>query len=362
MFTKTISTYLFRLYCRYFSVVSLIIAGALLLSNIFDVLQKFKSVNIPPNFFWKLALYKIPYLLSEVVALISFISMFFFLRRLTKHNELLIIMCNGGIQFWRVMMIPVFTTLLIGLVIIAIVNPIGTYGLEKYDQLEAKLTKKKHLGFTVTTDGISFFEEYQDTNKIIRAKSINISTKELKDIIILFMDSKNNFLKRYDVQTAILNSNKFNLINVKIYTNKGIEEVKELDIPTNLSINSFTDSFILPEMLSIWSLPNFIDKFLKSGLPVTKYKIHFYKQIFKPLMMIATVILASCFVNLIQRNDSQKKNMIIALFCGVTTYSLIEVTIRMLAYNGLDPLLAVALPITLMMLISNFVVLHLQEA
>ena len=359
---KTISIYLFRLYCRYFLVVSLVLMGVLVLSNIFDVLQKFKAIHIPSHIFWKLVLYKIPYLMNEISTLISFISMMFFLIRLIKYNELLIIFSNG-IPIWRVLIIPIIAALLLGAFILIILNPLGTYALQKYEILESQLTKKKHSGFLVVPQGgILLSEEYKENNRLIMAKSIDIASKKLNDITILFIDSNNHFLKRINAMKGILTNNELQLKDITIITDNNIEKQRQVTIPTSLSINNFTERFALPEMINIWELPNSIKKFLKSGVPATNYQIYYYKQLLKPMMMVATVVLACCFISLRQRDNSQKKMLVGGLVTGFSIYSLLEIMVRVLASNGIQPFLSVLLPIFLIILISNFVILHFNQA
>lgn len=357
---KTLSTYLFKLYCRYFINTSLILSGIFTLSNIFDCLQRFKNANLASHLFWKLALYKVPYLTNEVAPLISFISMLFLLRRLTIYNELTIIL-GHGIQFWRVLIFPIIATLFLGGVITTIINPIGTYGLQRYDNLAAKLTKRKQDNFSITPAGISFFEEYKDSNRIIHAKSIHLDSKELKDIIILFIDSNNQFLKRFDAKKGIVSDGNFQLFDLKVLSTNGLEQYESFNIPTNLSITSFTSHFTSPEMISIWNLSTSINKLAKSGLPVINYQIYYYKQILKPLTMIATVVMASCFVSLRQTDSSQKRMLLYALLIGFAVYSALEIILKILAYSGLSPILATSIPIALIILISGFIVLHLYE-
>jgi lipopolysaccharide export system permease protein len=336
--------------------------GVLVLSNIFDVLQKFKAIYIPSDLFWKLVLYKVPYLINEVSTLISFISMMLFLIRLIKYNELLTIL-GSGIPIWRVLIIPVVAALLLGALVLIVLNPIGTYGLRKYETLEAKLTKKRHGGFLVVQQGgILLCEEYNEDNRLIMARSINVISKELKDVTILFIDSSNHFLKRIDAESAILSDNELKLKDIEVITDNDIEKYGRLTIPTGLSINNFIERFAMPEMIPVWELPSSINKFLKSGVPVINYQIYYYKQLLKPIMMVATVILACCFISLRQRDNSQNKMLVSGLVTGFVIYSLVEVALRVLASNNIQPFLAVLLPIILIILISNFVVLHFNQA
>ena len=173
---QTLAKYLAKMFTKQFFVTSAVILCVLFITNAFDVLQKFKSANITPGDFWKLISFKIPYLFNEVAALICFISTFMFLRNITKQNELVIIL-SSGVPIWNIFIAPIIVTFIIGILILGIVNPIGTYGLQEYDRLEAKLRKTPHLNFVISQAGIFFFENFAGNNRIIQAKSINADTK-----------------------------------------------------------------------------------------------------------------------------------------------------------------------------------------
>jgi lipopolysaccharide export system permease protein len=357
----TLSIYLSKSYIKYFTIVLLLITGMLVLSNVFDVLHKFKTIYIPSKLIWKLVLYKIPYLLGEISPLLSFISMLFFLRQLTKYNELVIILCSGT-HIWKIFIVPVVITFLIGAIFVAVINPIGSYGLQKYEKLERSLINKKHSDFIVTKSGILFFEEYSGTNRVIQAESINLATKELKGITILFIDSNNSLLQRIDADKAILNNGNFQLFKLTDNFNDGSQEYDNLTIPTNLSMNEFIGRFISPEMISVWNLKSYINKFTKFGLPITNYKVHYYKLLFKPLVMICLVVFASCFISLKQRTNSQATVLIRGLIWGFVVYSLLEVLVRILISKNIDPIFAILLPHFFLIFISNFAILHIHEA
>jgi lipopolysaccharide export LptBFGC system permease protein LptF len=53
---------------------------------------------------------------------------------------------------------------------------------------------------------------------------------------------------------------------------------------------------------------------------------------------------------------------VLGLVTGICTYFFLEISLRILAYSGLHPILATLLPVLFIILISNFVILHFQEA
>ncbi|MCC8417054.1 MAG: LptF/LptG family permease [Rickettsia endosymbiont of Bryobia graminum] len=356
----TLSIYLFRLYCSYFISILLIIVGALVLSNIFDILQKFKTIHIPTHYFWQLATYKIPYLLNEISSLVSFTSMLFLLRRLTAHNELVAILCSG-VHIWRVIITPVFAAIILGCIMLTILNPIGTIGLQKYEKLEAKLTNKESNDFIVSKSGLLFLEKDLDTKKILQVKIIDIHNSKLNHFTLLILDNNNNFLKRIDAPMAILSNNNIDISHAKIYDGKSFLEVEQIVVLTNLSINKLLDDFTNPEMISIWDLPDSIKQLVESGLPTLNYQIYYYKQLLKPIIMSVMVILASCFFSLKQRDNSQDRVLILGLFIGFIIYFILEISFKMLSYNNITPFLAILLPNIGILFISNYLIMHSKQ-
>ena len=176
------------------------------------------------------------------------------------------------------------------------------------------------------------------------------------------IDSQNNLTQRIDSSKALVGTGSFILDNPTITSKDFYESRKMMSIPTNLSIDNLMQTFASPEMITIWSLKSSIEKFAKSGLAVTKYQIHYYKQLFKPISMVAMSFIACWFISINVRGNSESRDIIIGLILGISTYFFLEMSLRILAYNGVYPILAALLPILFIILLSNFVILHFQEA
>lgn len=358
---QTITKYLSRVYLWQLLLTAGIIICILFVTNAFDTLQKFKSIELYPRDFWRLILFKIPYLFCEVSSLCCFIATILFLRNITKQNELIILLSNG-IPVWRIFIIPICVTFIFGIIILSAISPIGTYGLKEYEKLEAKVTNAPHLNFVVSQSGIFFFEKFAGDNRIIQAKSINAKEKILSDVTVLMIDTQNNLTKRIDSPKAHLHTGSFILENPIITSKDFVQNDTKLNLPTNLSIDNLIQTFTPPEMIPIWSLKENIEKFAKSGLAITKYQIHYYKQLFKPISMVAMAFIACWFISLNVRDNSGPRTVTIGLILGICVYFFLEMTLRVLAYSGIHPILAALLPILFIILLSNFVILHFQEA
>jgi lipopolysaccharide export system permease protein len=358
---QTITKYLAKVYIWQLIITSGTIICILFVTNAFDILQKFKSVELSPRDFWQLILFKVPYLFCEVSSLCCFIATILFLRNITKQNELIIVL-SSGIPIWRIFIIPISVTFIFGIIILSTINPIGTYGLKEYEKIEAKVTNTPHLNFVISQTGIFFFEKFAGDNRIIQAKSINTKEKILSDVTVLMVDSQNNLTKRIDSPIAHIHPGSFILENATITLKESAENNEKVNLPTSLSISNLIETFTAPEMIPIWSLKETIEKFAKSGLAITKYQIHYYKQLFKPISMVAMAFIACWFISLNVRDNSGTRTIVSGLILGICVYFFLEMTLRILAYSGVHPVLSASLPILFIILLSNFVILHFQEA
>ena len=357
----TLAKYLTFLFWKQLLITSIIILSILFISNTFDVLQKFKSVSISPSEFWLLISYKVPYLFNEVSVMTCFIATLLFIQNLRKNNELIIILSNG-IAPWRVFLVPVIATFFFGIIIVTLVNPIGVYGLTKYTKLEAILTGTTSTNFIISPTGVFFYEKYSGNNRIIHAKSIVANSNTLNDLTILIVDSQNNLIEQIDSAHAILESGVFTLSDTTVTSQNHTSSANKIELPTNLSIKNLILQFNPPEMIALWNLQNSINKFLESGLAVTRYQLYYYKQLLKPLAMVALSLVACWFVSLNTRDKSNSTTLVLGLVVGIGSYFFLEIALRILTYSGLSPFLASLLPIIVIILISNFVILHFQEA
>ena len=193
--SPVITKYLIRRFAWYLFLTSIVLFSILLVSGTFGTLQKFKSIHIQSEDFWLLVVLKIPYLFNEISSIIGFISTILFLGHLSIHNEL-IVMVSNGIPVWRIFVIPIFMSFIFGVAIITVINPLGAYSMREYEKLEAKLDNSPlHNNLIIFKTDIFFSEKYQDTDRIIKLKSINITKKSISDITILSVNAKNELIQ-----------------------------------------------------------------------------------------------------------------------------------------------------------------------
>jgi lipopolysaccharide export system permease protein len=248
---------------------------------------------------------------------------------------------------------------------VLILSPISTYGLRLYYKLEDSITNKSFHNINSSNHGIFFFEEYMQKQQIIRIKTIDISKNEIYDVTLLIINKNHELMQRIDAPSAKLENGYILLDNATVIKNNNHTQVTKtmpMIFPSNLSVEQLIQRFSNPEIIMLWNLRKVIDNMSVSGMPNTSYKIYYSKQLFKPLMMLSLSLLACWFTIVNTRSNKPYKALIAGIIIGIFSYFLIEVGIRILSYSGIEPMVATILPLSVIILLSNFVILHFHEA
>lgn len=359
--TSTINKYLLKKYTGYFLVIVAVFVCLLLVSNVFDTLQKFKSSDLDAVTFWQLVFLKLPHIFNQTSVLIGFISTVLFLRKLSITHEMVILL-SSGMQSWRIYLVPVLTCLILGGVLNFVISPLGTFGLIEYKKLEGYIEGAPDSQVIVSQNGIFFYEKTQDSYRILETESINISEKLMENVSVILVDQDSNFLKRYDAKKAFLGAGQIHLEDVNIIDKRDIIKEKKLVMPTSLSVEDIENRFSSPELIPFWNLKKTIKKLANSGINTLSYELYYYKQLLKPVIMSSLVLLACIFLSVNNRDNMGNKLTVMMILIGVISFFAIEISSRVLVYNNVMPLFACLLPPAIIVLVSNFAILHFQEA
>ena len=166
-----------------------------------------------------------------------------------------------------------------------------------------------------------------------------------------------------DAEIAKLEKNFWIMQNVIINKpNKRVIKIDEYTLKTNLSIKKIEDSFLDPQSLSVWKIPNFILLLKESGFSATKHQMYLYKTILLPVYLIGLILIAGSFT--IKFTKTKTKTFILILM-GVITGFLIHVlgeTIYSLGIaNKLNTWVASLSPSIITIMIGGFFVIHFEK-
>ena len=120
-----------------------------------------------------------------------------FLNKLSRHSEL-IISNTSGLSFWQVITPPAVISILFGLFVIFIIDPLGIQYKDNFSLLERDV--KGENKFINLEDEKEFWSSQKNSigELIVNAEQVYLNQLTLIDATFLQFDDNQNLLEKYD--------------------------------------------------------------------------------------------------------------------------------------------------------------------
>ena len=296
IFNRSLDIHLFKKFIKNFIFFISVCLLIVFLVEFVELLRRTsENLNISIFDVVYLAILKITESIIFIIPISIFGTTMITCRSLNKYREMVIIQ-NTGLHSFRILYPFIFFTLILCLIYFAFLNPFFSYTTNTYQKIEQEVFRGKLSEASISKNGIWLRQGSEKNKIVIRAANFLPEQKLFKDATFYIYTKKNNFIERIDAQTAELEENFWFMRNVIINKpNKKVVKIDEYTLNTNLSIKKIEDSFLEPQSLSIWKIPNFIKLLKESGFSATKHKIYLYKTFFLPLYLIGLILIAGSF-------------------------------------------------------------------
>jgi lipopolysaccharide export system permease protein len=216
------------------------------------------------------------------------------LAALTRNQELIIVRAVG-VSVWQFLLPIIMTTFGVGLLYLALINPLGALMKKSYQDMEAKYIERNVL-MDVSSSGLWLRQNNADQNYLLHADSVTPSPFTLKPLIAFVYDKQGKYKGRIDAREAVLENNQWMIsdawMNMK---DRAPEKIAATSIPTQLSMEKIQESMAPPSTVSFWELPSFIAALESTGFPGTHHRMQFFSLLAQPLFLCAMVLCAACF-------------------------------------------------------------------
>ena len=219
-------------------------------------------------------------------AMLAFIS-------LTRRLEL-VVARSAGISVWQFLMPPLAIVFLIGIGSVTVYNPLSALMKQKADTIEISL-----FGRTEPSQGDTSLwlrQRSADGQSILRAEKSSEAGTRLGGVSAFVFDLNNRFVERVEANLAHLEAGAWILERGRLI--RPGEEPRDLDtyrLPTYLSASQISQSFVTPEAVPFWSLPDFVERTRAAGLDTTPYRLKYQVLLARPLLLLTMVLIAACF-------------------------------------------------------------------
>ena len=364
--TSILGRYLIRQIVFNFVAVLLVILGIIFL---FEMVERLRRISGDADFgIWfavQLAVARLPKTAEQVFPFVMMIAAMITFWRLSKTNEF-VVMRAAGVSIWE-FLTPVCTaTLAIGIINVALINPVAADLYNMFEILERRMDTKNPSAMLYSSKGL-WLREALDKDKVmvLQAKSLYHENDDFlfRPVSIIEMDRKSQPLRRIEAFAGVLGNGFFDLKDVKIFkAGEPVKSFNNMRYKTVLDINKIQDNFVEPEAISFWKLPEVIRFYDKSGFAVQRHEMRFWSLMVSPLFLVAMVLMAAVFA---LRPNNRRGGVMFLIVGGIVTgfsaYFFTQVVYAMGISGSLPVGLAVVAPTIIAASVAVSLLLHLED-
>lgn len=363
----TLSIYIARRFFWTVARVFLIFFGILMLIDMIEQLRRFSSAGIGLYQALGLSLLNVPETLYRVLPLILIIGSIAMFLGLARSSELVVVRAAGrsGLRF---LVTPLVVAVAIGLLTVAVFNPIVAATSKLYDAARSNLTQGGGSVLSVADTGLWLRQGGVEGQTVIQAARANLDGTELFGVTFLQFDENGLPATRIEAQSAKLDSGAWVLTGAKtwILTDENPERTATtasatINLPSDLTAERIRDSFGTPSAIAFWNLPTYIDGLERAGFSARAYRLWFQMELAQPLLMAAMVLVAAGFTMRHTRFGGTGQMVLYAMLTGFAIFFLRNFA-QALGDSGQIPIAVAAWsPPLAAVLMSLGLLLHLED-
>lgn len=363
----TLSLYIAR---RFALTVAMVFAGFFALLYLIDMIEeirRFADADIGLAAAAELALLNTPQSVYGILPMILILAAIAMFLGLARTSELVVIRAAGRSAL-RMLVAPLVTTLLIGALAVAALNPIVAGTSKRYETLAGSYKLGGGNVLSISREGLWLRQGGPDGQTVIRATRSNTDGTTLYDATFITFSADGGPTSRVDATEARLSDGAWVLTDAKEWRfDRGANPERTarhhatLDLPSDLTAVQIRDSFGEPSSIAIWDLPAFIAGLERAGFSARRHSVWFQMQLALPLLLMAMVLVGAGFTMRHARSGNTGVMVLLAIVAGFAIF-LLRNFAQVLGENGQIPvILAAWSPPVAAVLLSLTLLLHLED-
>ena len=363
-----ISTTLFIYVGRHFlaSVLTLL-ALFLLLVFMFDAVELLRRAAAKPDVTFeivmRMTMLKLPHMSQKVMPFAVLFGGMLCFWRLTRSHEL-VVTRGAGVSAWQFLLPAISLALAIGAFQIAVINPLASTTLARFEQLEGTYLRGNSSLLALSSSGLWLRQANPDGQSVLHAKGYVQTGRqvELLDVTVFTYIGKDTFRNRISGASAKLEDGFWYFHDAWVYeAEKAPVHEKEFWLATDLTLDKIQDSFAPPETMSFWDLPGFIKTLEKAGFSAVRHRLHWHSLLAAPLLMCAMVLIGATFTLRHSRRGATSFVVAGGVFTGFALYFFSDVVLALGVSESVPVTLAAWSPSGVAMLLGLTTLLHLED-
>ncbi|PKQ14178.1 MAG: LPS export ABC transporter permease LptG [Alphaproteobacteria bacterium HGW-Alphaproteobacteria-1] len=308
-----------------------------------------------------------PWANYEILPLVVILASVALFVRMARSSELVVLRAAGRSAL-RGLMAPVVATFLLGVLIVAVGNPIVAAASKREHDLSNRYKGVETAAFALSEEGLWLRQGDADGQTVIFAERASSDLGTLYGPNFLEFASDGTPQRRINAEVARLERGAWSLENAKIWnlargTNPEAEAERQavISLPSDLTQDRILESFGRPRFIPVWELPRFIAQMEASGFSARRYAVWFQSELSRPLFLVSLVLMAAAFTIGHVRGANVGLKVLFAVIAGFGLYYIRNFA-QILGENGQIPVaLAAWAPPVAALLLALGIILHLED-
>ena len=352
---KSINRYIINEYIKSLFVVIAVMLSIILLINLLDEFNFFKSKkDLKFIFFIIFTILKIPNVLINLFPFIVLFGGIVFYLKIYNHNEVISLRVMGYSNI-QIILIPALTSFVIGYIIVFLIVPFSSSMLRYYESLRSEYNETKNLVF-VNETGIWILDKNEKEKNIIRIQKISKDFSVASQITIYNYDFSNNFIKRIDATEGLIKDKNWQLNKVQIISSnkKSNKEnyLNNYNYMSNININELKNVYKNTDTTSLLDINKEMLILEDKGYSTTDLRIRYQKLISFPIYLLAMSILSGLMIINLGKTSNYLKYGSYGVILSVMIYFLNDLSITIAKSGIISVDFSVWIPIFLIILIN----------
>ena len=352
---KSINRYIINEYIKSLFVVIAVMLSIILLINLLDEFNFFKSKkDLKFIFFIIFTILKIPNLLINLFPFIVLFGGIVFYLKIYNHNEVISLRVMGYSNI-QIILIPALTSFIIGYIIVFLIVPFSSSMLRYYESLRSEYNETKNLVF-VNETGIWILDKNEKEKNIIRIEKISKDFSVVNQITIYNYDSSNNFIKRIDATEGFIKDKNWQLNKVYIISankkNNKENYLNNYNYTSNVNISELKNVYKNTDTTSLLDINKEMAILEDKGYSTIDLRIRYQKLISFPIYLLAMSILSGLMIINLEKTSNYLKYGSYGVIISVIIYFLNDLSITIAKSGIISVDFSVWTPIFLIILIN----------
>lgn len=363
----TLGLYIARRFLGSVGRVFLAFFAILMLIDMIEQLRRFADVEVGLAGAAHLALLNVPATMYRILPLIMVMGAIANFLGLARSSELVVVRAAGrsGLRF---LLTPLLVSVAIGLLAVALLNPLVAATSKAYDDMRSTLSQGGRSVLSVADTGLWLRQGSGNGQTVIQAARSNLDGTQLFGVTFLTFDVGGLPTRRVEAQSAKLIEGAWQMTGTKTWDltaanpeQTSVRTEAPVALASDLTPERIRDSFGTPSAIAFWNLSGYIADLERAGFSAQAYKLWYQMELALPLLMAAMVLIAAGFTMRHVRFGGTGRMVLFALLAGFGIYFLRNFA-QALGDTGQIPILLAAWsPPVAAVMFSLGLLLHLED-